>query len=134
MTEGIQLARSFFEEVWKPPHNLGAIDELMTEDYVIVTGGKAVKGRQQFKEWVARFQQQLLQAENEHLDVFASEDGRKVVSRWICKGRNNGIMDTEPDGKAVSFTGIAIWEVRDGRLAKCWVERAGWELYKELTK
>ena len=34
------------------------------------------------------------------------------------------------DGRRVSFTGIAIWRVREGRLAECWVERASWELYQ----
>jgi len=28
--------------------------------------------------------------------------------------------------------GIAIWAVRDGKLARCWVERAAWELYQKL--
>lgn len=134
MKESIQLAKRFFEEVWKPPHNLEAIDDLMTDDYVIVSGGNSIKGKHTFKEWVANFLQKLLDAENEHLDIFESADGQKVVSRWICKGRNNGLMGTEPDGREVTFTGIAIWEVKEGRLAKCWVERAGWELYQDLTK
>lgn len=131
---GLRLAKLFFEEVWKPPHNLEAIDDLMTKDYVIVSGGNSIEGRQVFKEWVAQFQQKLLDAENEHLDLFESADGSKVVSRWVCKGRNNGLMGTEPDGREIAFTGIAIWEVKDGQLAKCWVERAGWELYQELAK
>ena len=134
MKVGTKLARSFFEEVWKPPHNLDAIDDLMTDDYMIVSGGKAIEGRDSYKKWVAQFQKKLLEAENEHLDLFESADGDKVVSRWICKGRNNGLMNTEPDGREVAFTGIAIWEVRDGLLAKCWVERAGWELYQELVR
>jgi len=131
---GIELAHQFFEAVWKPPNSLEVIDNLMTEDYVIITGGKSIEGRQTFKEWVKEFQEKLLDAENEHLDLFESRDGQKVVSRWICKGRNNGLMGTEPDGKEIAFTGIAIWEIKEGRLYKCWVERAGWELYQELVK
>jgi len=29
-----------------------------------------------------------------------------------------------PTGAPVSFNGIAIWTIRDGRLAECWVKRA----------
>jgi ketosteroid isomerase-like protein len=36
-------------------------------------------------------------------------------------------------GRPVSFTGIAIWRIRDGKLAECRVERAFWELYRELS-
>jgi hypothetical protein len=32
----------------------------------------------------------------------------------------------------VSFSGIAIWHVRDGRLAECWVERSAYEFYNEI--
>ena len=133
MNEGISLAKRFFKEVWSPPNNLDAINDLMTEDYIIVTAGKTIEGREKFKEWVAHFQERLLEPENEHLDLFTNEDGSKVVSRWICKGLNNGIMDSDPDRRKVSFTGIAIWEVREGRLAKCWVERAAFELYQNLA-
>ncbi|MEP7143377.1 MAG: hypothetical protein ABI707_10925 [Ferruginibacter sp.] len=38
-----------------------------------------------------------------------------------------------PDGRLVSFTGIATWKIRDGTLAECPVERSTSELYKELT-
>jgi predicted ester cyclase len=36
------------------------------------------------------------------------------------------------DGQPISFTGVAIWRIRDGRLAECWAERSAWELYQEL--
>ena len=128
-----RLAVEFFERVWAPPHDLDAIDELMTEDYVITSGGVTIRGRDAFKEWVREFQRLLLDATNETLEVFSNASGDRVVSRWICRGRNNGIFGLPPDGRPVAFTGIAIWRVRDGRLAECWVERAAWEAYRALT-
>lgn len=128
-----QLPVEFFRRVWAPPHDLDAIDELMTEDYVITTGGRVVRGRESFKRWVAEFQQRLLGATNETLDVFANAAGDRVVSRWVCRGRNNGMFDLPPDDRDVAFTGIAIWRVRDGRLAECWAERAAWEAYQALA-
>lgn len=46
------LARDFFRRVWAPPHELDAIEELMTEDYGITTAGRVVEGRTAFKAWV----------------------------------------------------------------------------------
>lgn len=124
-TEAERLQLEFFRRVWAPPHDLSAIDELMTEDYAITTAGTVVRGRDAFKPWVAEFQRMLLDARNETLEVFTSASGDRVVSRWVCTGISNGIFGLPADGRAVSFTGIAIWSVRDGRLAECWVERSG---------
>jgi steroid delta-isomerase-like uncharacterized protein len=126
------LALEFLQRVWHPPHDLDAIDELMTEDYVIVSGGKAIRGRVAFKEWVRQFQRVLLEARTDNVEVFADPAGERVVSRWVCSGRNNGMLGLPGDGREISFSGIAVWRVRDGRLAECWVERSAWELYQEL--
>jgi len=128
-----QLALEFLSRVWAPPHDLSAIDELMTEDFVITSGGNDVKGREAFKAWVKEFQNILLEAHTENLEVFANPDDDRVVSRWRCTGKNNGILGLPADGRSVSFTGVAIWAIRDGKLARSWVERSTWELYQELT-
>ncbi len=119
-----QLAHTFMNRVWTLPHDLDAIDELMTEDYVITSAGKIIEGREAFKTWVANFQRALHGATNRVLDLFATPAGDRVVSRWVCTGINNGMFGSLPDGRQVSFAGIAIWAVRDGRLSACWVERS----------
>ena len=128
-----QLALTFLARVWGPDHELDAIDELMTEDYVIVSGGKTIAGREPFKRWVQQFQQVLLDARTINQEMFANAAGDRVVSRWLCSGRNNGMLGLPADGRPIQFTGVAIWEVRDGRLATCWAERSAWELYQDLT-
>ncbi len=67
-----------------------------------------------------------------NLDMFTSADGTRVVSRWRVTGFNNGMFGTPPDGQPVEFTGIAVWEVRDGKLAHNWVERSAYELMQRL--
>jgi predicted ester cyclase len=126
------LALEFFRRCWGGG-DLDAVDELMTEDYVIVSGGQEIRGRTAFKAWVQRFQELLLDARNDTHDVFANADGSKVVSRWVCSGRHNGLLGLPPTGEPVSFTGIAIWHVRDRRLAHCWVERAAVELFQRMS-
>lgn len=127
-----RLVYEFFSRGWCPPHQLEAIDELMTEDYCITTAGIVVKGRTEFKNWVGGFQKLLLEAENEIVDIFYNEAQNKVVSRWICRGKNNGLFGLPANDKLISFSGIAIWTVRDGRLSECWVERSAYELYQNL--
>lgn len=126
------LAREFFRRVWAPPHDLGAIDELMTEDYRITTAGRLVEGRDAFKAWVADMQRTVRDATNAHLEIITNAAGDRVVSRWTTRGRNNGMFGLPADDRPVEFSGIAIWRVRDGRLAECWVERSALELYQAL--
>ncbi len=123
----------FLNRVWGPAHDLDAIDEMMTEDYTITTGGTVVRGRAAFKDWVREFQTRLGNARTSNVEAFANPAGDRVVSRWICTGINHGLLGLPADGRPVSFTGIAIWSIREGRLAECWVERASWELYRDLT-
>ncbi len=133
-TPAEELALEFFARVWTPPHDLDAIDELMTEDYVITSGGQDIVGRQAFKAWIMEFQSHLLEAKTESMDVFANRADSRVVSRWVCTGKNNGVLGLPGNGEIVSFTGIAIWAVQDGRLSQCWVERAAWELYQSVRE
>jgi len=103
---------------------LVAIDELMTEDYSITTAGSNVNGRDDFKNWVKEFQKLLLDAKTESADIIFDETESKVVSRWVCSGKNNEIFELPADGRFVSITGIAIWTIPNNRLAECWVERS----------
>jgi hypothetical protein len=127
-----QLVNDFFSNVWHKPHNLKAIDNLMTEDYKITTAGSIISGRENFKSWVKGFQELLLDAKTESVALFYNKEENKVVSRWICSGRNNGLFGLEADNKLVSFSGIAIWKVRDNKLSECWVERSAYELFQGL--
>lgn len=132
--EAERLAVEFLTRVWGPAHDLDAIDELMTEDYVIHSAGSSIRGRDTFKAWVGHFHTIMEGAQNEILEVFADASGERVVSRWLCTGRNNGIFGLPPDGRPVAFTGIAIWRVQDGRLAECWAERAALEAFRALSE
>lgn len=131
-TKAESLAREFFEHVWKPPHDLSAIDRLMTENYRITTAGHVVEGRDAFKAWVAKMQQTVRDATNEHLDLFTNPQGDRVVSRWITRGIDNGMFGLRATGTPIEFSGIAIWRVTGNRLAECWVERSAFELYEKL--
>ena len=118
-----KLARDFLTRVWGPEHDLDVIDELMTPDYVIHSGGKEIRGRDAFKTWVAEFFRLMPGAEDEILDAFGNAAGDRIVARWINRGKNNGVFGLQADGRPIEFHGISVWKVRGGRLAECWVER-----------
>ena len=129
----VYLAEQFLTRVWGPSRDLTAIDELMTEDYTINSAGHVVHGRDAFKGWVTEFHRRLAGARNEILEIFATADGDRVVSRWRCTGLNNGVFGLPADHRPVAFTGIAIWTVRDGRLSACFVERSAFEAFQVLA-
>lgn len=118
-----KLARDFLTRVWGPGHELEAVEELMTADYVITSAGKMIRGREAFKDWIAEFHRLVPEAVDEILDVFASPAGDRVVARWICRGRSGGAFGLPADGRRIEFHGISVWKVKEGRLAECWVER-----------
>lgn len=62
------------------------------------------------------------------------EDGDKLVARWSAKGTHKGeFMGIPPTGKQVTFSGIEIIRVEDGKAVEEWEEldRAG--LMQQLT-
>ena len=124
----------FWNNVWSYPYNLDLIDELMVEDFMITNGGVEIKGREQFKQWVAGFLKTINEANLENLEIFESKDGTQVVSRWRFTGFHNGMFGLEPNNKPINLTGTAIWEIRDNKLAHNRVERNSWEVYQQLIK
>ncbi len=131
-TVGEKLLTEFWAKIYNQPQDLSTIDRLCTEDFVLTTSGKDVVGRQAFKEWATSFSAKIRNVRLVSHDMFSSADGTRVVSRWTCSGLNNGMFGTPADGQPVEFTGIAIWEVRDGKLAHNWVERSAYELMQRL--
>jgi hypothetical protein len=132
-----QLVAEFWRRVWSPPPDLTAVDDLVVDDFVLTRAGSDLRGRDAFKAWIEAFQQKGKNIELEAFETFANVDATRVTSRWRATGINGGVLGTEADGRPISFTGIAIWEVRgtpEGpKLAHNWVERSAWELYQQLT-
>lgn len=133
-TKGEELLTEFWAKVWNPPYDLDTIDRLCTEDFVITNAGTDVVGRAAFKEWINAFTSKIREPRLVSHDMFSSLDGSRVVSRWTVTGFNRGMFDTPADDRPVQFTGIAIWEVRNGKLAHNWIERSAYELSQQLKK
>lgn len=129
----VEIVEAFWDQVWNA-HDPDKADDFVVEDFVITNAGERVEGRENFKAWIRAFLDQVHDFRLEPIETFQNEDGSRVCSRWLVHGRNNGVMGTEPDGRPISFTGTAVWAVReDVKLLHNWVERASFELYRRLT-
>lgn len=134
ITTGEKLLTEFWAKIYNPPQDLDTIDRLCTEDFILTSSGKDIVGRAAFKDWVRAFSSKIRDLRLTSLDMFSNADGSRVVSRWVVKGFNLGMLGSSPDNQPVEFTGIAIWEVRDGKLAHNWVERSALELKQRLEE
>ena len=64
-------------------------------------------------------------------DLFA--EGDKVVARITMSGTNTGsFMGIPPTGKHISFTGMYIARIADGKIAEHWGEEDGVSLLQQL--
>ena len=130
---GVRAVQNFWNRVWSS-QNPDAIDELVVEDFLLVSGGVEIRSRQAFKQWVIDFLSVINDLEFEEQDSFQNADGTRVVSMWHLAGTNNGVLGTEPNGEPIEMVGTAVWEVReDGMLMSNRVERNALELYRKLT-
>jgi ketosteroid isomerase-like protein len=131
--DSVAIVHSFWDDVWNG-HDPAAVDRYVVDDFVIVSGGETIAGRENFKRWIERF---LATVDDLHLEVlesFQNGDGSRVTSRWLLTGRNNGVLGTQADKRDIAMTGTAVWAVReDGKLLTNWVERSSWELHRRLT-
>lgn len=131
---GEELLTEFWAKVYNLPQDLDAIDRLCTDDFILSNPGGDVVGRAAFKEWARTFTSKIRDISLKSLDMFSSADGTRVVSRWVVTGYNQGVLGFPPDDRPIQLSGIAVWEVRDGKLARNWVERSAYELSQQLAK
>ena len=130
----VHIVEAFWAAVWQNK-DFDAIDRFCVEDVVITSGGVDIVSRANFKKWAKEFSRLITDLTFDVLETFQNEDGTRVASRWRVSGRNNGMFGLPADQREVSFTGTAVWEIReDGKLMHNWVERASLEAYKQLQE
>ena len=131
---GNDAVHNFWEQVWHSPQNYDAIDDLVVEDFVIISGGRRIEGRETFKKWVEDFSATIGNFNSEIVDSFENHDGSRVAATFTITGTNKGAFGTKPDDSPIEMTGIVISAVRDdGMLLSNQVERNAFEAYTRLT-
>lgn len=134
MSNSVDIVHAFWDQVWNA-HDAAAVDRFVDDDFVIVTGGEIVSGRENFKKWIEGFLGKINDLHLEVVESFQNADGSRVASRWVLTGKNNGFAGMPPDQQDIEMTGTAVWAVReDGKLLSNHVERAALEQLQRLTR
>lgn len=125
--ENVNLVLRFWNEVWNKG-NLELLEELFAADQI--------SGRRFF---ISRTHQAFSNGLVTIEDVIANDD--KVVVRYSWRAVHTGVWEVElegiamnvpPTGKQVWDRGIAIFQVRDGKIINGWSEWTKLELAQQL--
>jgi steroid delta-isomerase-like uncharacterized protein len=128
----VKIVEEFWAKVWRA-RQPEAIAQFVTDDVVLISAGAEIRGKDNFISWARDFLSKIHDFEFEVIETFQNQDGSRVASLWRVSGKNNGMLGSEPNQKPISFTGTAIWNVReDGKLLQNRVERAAWEVYQQI--
>jgi steroid delta-isomerase-like uncharacterized protein len=117
-SENEALVRRFLEEAYNRG-NLAVGDELLAENCVFYTPAP-IPGIAGWKQFATAF----LTAFPEDMqvtidDLFAAGD--KVTARWTARGTHNGpLRGIPPSGKQVTWLGMAIYHLSDGKITEVW--------------
>lgn len=121
------VVRRHFEECWRQG-NLAVVDDLLDITYVSHAPPPPGVGsdREGFKQIVTLFRSVFPDIHYTVEDQLA--EGDKVATRWTARGAHRGpFMGLPPSGKEVTFTGIFIDRIVDGKCVEHWgaIDRLG---------
>lgn len=122
----IAIVRRWFDEVYTEKR-LELMNELHVESFVWRgPGGVTVTSREGMREMIAVY---VAAFPDIHFTVEDQmSDGDRVVTRWSARGTHHGEFGgVPPTGNAVTFTGITISRLENGRLVE------EWEHFDELS-
>ena len=117
------LVRRYFEQA---PHNVQVFDEILSNEFCVhsiqhitINPEGDERGPQAFKN-AATWLNSVWTDPRMVVDELIAE-GDRVWARWTFQGRHTGeLFGIPPTGKQVSYSGINIFRVADGKLAECW--------------
>jgi steroid delta-isomerase-like uncharacterized protein len=99
---------------------LEAFDALLTDDVVLVRDDEKAQGREEFKAVLSRLRRAFPDIRYQVQDVI--QLGDRLVLRWEARGTHQGeYLGVPASGRPISYRGITLYEMRDGRVARVWV-------------
>jgi steroid delta-isomerase-like uncharacterized protein len=99
---------------------LESFDALLTDDVVLVRDEEKARGREEFKGVLGRVRRAFPDIRYRIDDVIQSGD--RLVLRWEGRGTHKGeYLGIQPTGRVISYSGVTVYELRDGKIARIWV-------------
>jgi steroid delta-isomerase-like uncharacterized protein len=118
--ENKSLARRAMDELWTKG-NLAAVEQLYSENCVFHDLGNPedIRGRGGIKQFAQMFRTAFPDLQCNLEEIIA--EGDKVALRWVSRGTHKGdLMGTAPTGKRVTFRGIQMQRILNGKIEEEW--------------
>jgi steroid delta-isomerase-like uncharacterized protein len=97
-----------------------AFDSLLAADVILVRDGEKARGRDAFNAVLSRVRRAFPDIQYRIDDVIVSGD--RIALRWEARGTHQGeYLGVPPTGRAMSYTGITLYEMADGVVTRAWV-------------
>lgn len=114
------LVRRYYSELWNA-WSARALEELIAPDIVFHGSiGTAVKGIEEFGQYVNRIRSAFPDFHNQIEALIA--EGDKVAARLTYTGTHRGELFGVPGtGRKIAYQGLAIFECKDGKIARGFV-------------
>ncbi len=118
-TDGKAMVQQFVEEFWNRG-NVGVVDQLFSADWIWRSGNPpGMPSNREGLKMMASMRAAFTDATTSIHDQIA--EGKKVVTRWSFEGTNSGsFMGLPPTGKRVTFWGVSVDRVEDGKFVERW--------------
>jgi steroid delta-isomerase-like uncharacterized protein len=114
-----------------------AIDEVIAPTYVHHTshtagdGGQEVHGPDGVRGTVSAWRSAFPDLHFTLEDLLI--EGDKVATRWTCRGTHQGVFrGIAPTGKRVTFTGMTLYRIAQGKIVEQWTVEDGISLHQQL--
>ena len=118
--ENKNIVRRYYDDLWSK-WDLAAVTELVSPDITFRGSlGITVQGREGFKDYVNMVRAAFPDFHNKIEELIA--EGSKVVARLTYTGTHQGELFGIPaTGKRVTYSGVAIFLIADGKIKDGWV-------------
>lgn len=126
-----EIAEEYARRIWDE-HDLTAIDDLVHKDIILhsLLGDFYGPGAMQkvVKVWITGFPNLKV------INIASICEGDTVVLHWNAKGTHTGdFKGKKPTGKSVSYSGVTIYRIQDGKIIEYWAYLDMQHLFDQLS-
>jgi steroid delta-isomerase-like uncharacterized protein len=127
------LVRRYYEQLWNR-WDFALAEEIIAADIAFRGSlGIEVRGREGFQQYMRTVRAAFPDFEN-HIQELVAE-GDKVVARLAYRGTHQGELFGIPaTGKQVSYAGVAIFRVAEGKILEGWVLGDTHALFRQVSR
>jgi steroid delta-isomerase-like uncharacterized protein len=120
--ENKAIVSRFFDECCNK-RNLGVADEIFAPDHIYhdPSNPSIGPGSEGMKQLLSMYHGAFPDVHWDVNEMFASEDGTRVVTRWTGIGTQTAVLPGIPaTGKKATIPGIWVHRVADGKIVESW--------------